>query len=512
MTESVLAPADLEFVRRRGNSPDVVERQLALCARGPAYLRLQRPCTAGDGIVVFDDDAAASRVQTYDKACGDLDVTKFVPASGAASRMLQAIQAVLDDESIAGRGDLDARARQGDADAAEVVQILDGLNDFAFADELAARTGSANSGAGEDFRRALRTIVEPQGLGYAGLPKALLGFHRYGDLCRTALEEHLVEGAAYAKGKGGVCRLHLTVSPEHRSGFSAWFERNGSVCQDRLATRFEVEYSEQSPASDTPAVDLEDRPFRDAEGQLLFRPGGHGALIENLATVDADLVFIKNIDNVVTESRVALLCYWKKVLAGLALEIQEACFDHLGRLDEDATMTVVDEALAFVVERLQHEPPADPSLRSAFVRDALDRPLRVCGMVRNEGEPGGGPFWVVDASGAVSRQIVESAQIDPTSSDQQALVAAATHFNPVDLVCAVRDRFGRHYPLRERVDADAVFVAEKSSAGAPLKALELPGLWNGAMAGWNTVFVEVPADTFHPVKTLTDLLRPAHRS
>jgi hypothetical protein len=308
----------------------------------------------------------------------------------------------------------------------------------------------------------------------------------------------------------------LTVGASDRSRFEQLFEREGARHAERLGARFEVGYSFQNNATDTLAVDADGKLLRDGQ-QLRFRPAGHGALINNLDALGADLVFIKNIDNVQPDCGKGPTVEWKGLLAGRLVQLQRAVHALLERLARpDASDVVLEAASRFLRAELNaHEPagtPPSPLCRRASLIDRLNRPIRVCGVVPATGEPGGGPFWVRAADGSRSVQIVESAQVDPKDETQQAIWRSSTHFNPVDLVCALRDPGGEPYALPRFVDAEATIVTSKSEGGRPIKVLERPGLWNGAMAGWNTAFVEVPLETFTPVKTLFDLLRPEHQA
>jgi hypothetical protein len=353
-------------------------------------------------------------------------------------------------------------------------------------------------------------------LDYANLPKGLLKFHRYTDHCRIPFEEHMVEAAATVCDRHGVARLHFTVPLEYQDTVKQYLDRVRPR-YERSGRRYDITLSPQKPSTDTLAVDLEHRPVRDQNGQLLFRPAGHGALLENLHDLQGDIIFIKNIDNIVPDHLKHETNASARMLGGYLVALQQdifgylkqletsrvetSCLQHIFAFARDTLSIVVPEHIACGSERAQVE----------FLRQALNRPLRVCGVVRNAGEPGGGPFWVENEAGEVSLQIIETSQVDPQDPEQQAILAAATHFNPVDLVCGVRDYLGRPFDLRRFRDPNTGFISRKSYAGMPLKALELPGLWNGSMAHWHTVFVEVPLNTFHPVKTVFDLLRPGHQ-
>ena len=413
-------------------------------------------------------------------------------------------------------------AESGDAEAGEALAFGANIKQFAFFPALAetmAEVGSnaeALAGSGQ-FGDLIEYLVDIRGLGYAVLPKGLLHFHRVGDDVRTPFEEQLVEAGAYTRDADSVCRVHFTVSREHLARFETRLDLVRHEYEARLGVRFLVTFSTQASGTDTIAVDLANIPQRDDDGRLLCRPGGHGALLRNLNALDGDVVFVKNIDNVVPDHLKEPTLHWKRVLGGYLMTIQERAHGRLHALHTDpSSEAAVAHALTFLTTSCGVEVPAtvetaSVSGRREFAIAALDRPIRVCGMVRNQGEPGGGPFWVVGPKGGRSMQIVESAQVDTGSTTQAEILAAATHFNPVDLVCGLRDWCGRPFDLERFVDPNTVFISEKSIGGRRLKALEHPGLWNGAMAGWITRFVEVPPETFNPVKTVNDLLRPQHQ-
>ena len=504
-----LTDADLERLSALGIDGETAERQLDLFRNPPPATKLVRPCTVGDGIVSLGETRARELAAHYDREVGALEPLKFVPASGAASRMFKALLANRDRPAP----DADDPAHD-DPEWGQVRLFIDQLDRFAFAGDLDAELARRGTSVGAcrdagDTQAILGALLDDDGLAYASKPKALLAFHRRGDEIRTPLEEQLVEALAYARDAESVCRLHFTVSPEHGAGFAAAFERVGPKYRTG-GLRFDIETSEQQRSTDTIAVDEDNRPFRDEDGHVLLRPGGHGALIGNLGAAGGDPVFVKNIDNVVTESLHDEVVLWKKALAGLLLEVRAESHRLLERLrDGDGDPSLLDTAAAFLADRFGIDCPAGDA---AGLIGWLDRPLRVCGMVANESDPGGGPFWVRDRDGAQVRpQIVETAEVDASVDEQRRILSASTHFNPVDLVCSLRRADGTRYDVADYVDRDAVFLSSKSYAGRPLKALELPGLWNGAMAGWNTLFVEVPRATFQPVKTVVDLLEPAHQ-
>ncbi|GIX46963.1 MAG: hypothetical protein KatS3mg131_1174 [Candidatus Tectimicrobiota bacterium] len=510
---------DLAELRARGLSEEAVLAQIARFERGIPPVRLRRACTLGDGITALAPEELPRLAAAYEAAAAAGRAMKFVPASGAASRMFQLLLTFYHQGPAL--ADVERQAAVGERAAQDFLRFWRNLERFAFYDDL--RAVLARDGydlerlrAQGQYREVLAYLLFPQGLDYAHLPKALLKFHRYADHCRTPLEEHLVEAAAYACDRQGLARLHFTVSPAHRRAVEAYLARVRPR-YERDGRRYEVTLSEQQPATDTLAVDLENRPFRDAQGRLLFRPAGHGALLDNLNALQGDLVFIKNIDNVVPDHLKAETYIYKKALAGYLVTLQERVFAYLRRLARgDVDAVLLAEMAAFARERLWLALPPDLAQRPQPAQQELlwrklNRPLRVCGMVPNTGEPGGGPFWVELADGTLSLQIVELSQVDMASAEQRAIVEASTHFNPVDMVCGVRDYLGRPFDLRQFADPEAGIITVRSHEGRPLKALELPGLWNGGMAYWNTVFVEVPLHTFTPVKTVLDLLRPEHQ-
>jgi hypothetical protein len=508
---------DLRQMSKIGIAPAEAVRQVEIFRNPPPFTRVLRPCRPGDGIrsvSLADHDDLLSH---FDAAARRGRIGKLVPASGAASRMFKDLLGFLS-------------SPPGTEPSAAVRAFIENLPRFAFHEDLAAALYADGIDLDEavrngEWRAVIGYLLEKPGLGYAECPKGLLLFHRYPEGPRTPFEEHLVEAAAIERSDDGLCLLHFTVSPEHQKDFERLLDRVRPGLEERFDCRFEVSFSTQRHATDTLAVDPRNQPFRLEDGSLLFRPGGHGALIGNLNDLGRegwDIVLLKNIDNVVPNGRKAVVHLWKRLLGGCLLVVREQAFGHLDRLEAldgvrgEQAETVLREAGEFLERELCRPLPegfarADLRERQRFLMEALDKPIRVCGVVRNQGEPGGGPFWVESPSGGISPQIVETSQIDPKDPEQQAALKASTHFNPVDIVCGLRDRHGRPYDLHRFVDPATVFIAEKSHEGKPLKALERPGLWNGAMAGWNTVFVEVPDATFAPVKTVMDLLRPEHQ-
>ena len=392
---------------------------------------------------------------------------------------------------------------------AETDTFFERLSDFAFYDDLMNVAGAS----GDNSPHALLNgLLAESGLNYGQLPKGLLKFHRYAEGARTAFEEHLVEAALYAKDANHVARLHFTVSPEHAGKFKALLKQVQPAYEQRYGVTYEVSFSEQKKSTDTLAVELDNTPFRDAGGSLLFRPGGHGALLENLAEIKEDIVFIKNIDNVAPDRLKSDTIHWKKVLAGMMLQLRSRIAAYLAELERGADSVKLKEIATFLAQNFCITlPVVEAAQYAALLHAKLNRPMRVCGMVKNAGEPGGGPFLARNADGSQSLQIVESSQIDLRDAAVEKIFRASTHFNPVDLVCSFRDYKGGAYDLRAFRDPATGFISQKSKDGRALKALELPGLWNGAMSDWNTMFVEVPLSTFSPVKTVTDLLRHEHQ-
>lgn len=493
---SDFSPADLAQLAAHGIPAVEAERQLAQVRHGQAWTRLVRPCTVGDGIRQLAAEQQPGLLARFAATAGAGGVTRFIPASGAATRMFQPLHAP-------------------DHAGAELTRFVAELVRFPFAPALAAILARAGDDLATvrrkgDLPRLLAALLEPDGLDYARLPKGLLPFHRTNGQIRTAFVEHLVE-AARLVGTGNRARLHFTVSPEHRSLFerhlSEWREELEKAC----GCTFDVTFSIQQPATDTLALAADGQPLRDADDRLLLRPGGHGALLANLAGLEGEVVLIRNIDNVVPEGRQTDNLLWDRLLGGLLLELADAQRELLAQLRlHPGAAEGRRRAIVFLRDDLGVDVP-DGESDAGRLAAMLDRPIRVCGMVRNSGEPGGGPFWVNGGTGTSSRQIVEASQVDRSDPEQAAILMAATHFNPVDMACSVRDGSGLPYALERFVDHGAAIITAKTQNGQPIRILERPGLWNGAMAGWHTVFVELPESTFNPVKTVFDLLRPAHQ-
>ncbi len=511
---SNFSAADLSAMARLGIEPAEAARHVTLLTHPPSAALLARACTRGDGVERLAEERHHDLLALFGEAEKAGRLSKFVPASGAATRMFQSLQKALDDET-ATWFDWTDRAAKGDRGAAEVVQFVERLEEFPFAGELRSVAGEEVFGDPRGrLRELLAALLLRSGLGLAGRPKGLVPFHLEEEGARTPFEEHLVEAALTVRSASGRTPVHFTVAEEARAAFEALLERHRPDLERRLHAHFDVTFSVQSRSTDTLAVGLDGLPFRAAGGELLFRPGGHGALLGNLAATGGDVVFVKNIDNVVPDARKGPTLLWKRLLAGRLLEVERRVH-HLVSLLDAGDPTAADEALSYLRETFGDATAEADGLpaaeRVAWARARLARPLRVCGVVKNEGEPGGGPFWVRGRDGRLSRQIVESAEVNLADPEQKALWSSGAYFNPVDLVLSLRDSSGRPWDLARFVDDDAVFVSRKSHGGVPLLALERPGLWNGAMASWNTLFVEVPSATFAPVKIALDLLRPEHR-
>lgn len=472
---------EITQIEAHGLSVAAVERQIENFRTGFPALPVVRAAAGGDGVKQLDADGVSELETYYNNNLEGLKTIKFVPASGAATRMFKELfEYVNDDKRTAG-----------------IEKLIVNLEKFAFFPELAKYLQPQI-----DDKDVVRNIII-DGLAYGAKPKGLVTFHAYKEGARKPVEEHLVEAALYASSNGEA-NIHFTVSPEHQAGFEALLKERQSHYEQKFGIKYNVSFSIQSPATDTIAVNPDNTPFRTDDGKLLFRPAGHGALITNLDKLDADVIFVKNIDNVTTDERKPDTITYKKVLAGELLRLQSRSFELLRALERGED--VVNEAATFICNDLCCKLPENAS-RELIVA-TLDRPIRVCGMVKNEGEPGGGPFWVRDDEGREQLQIAESSQIAPQDMH---LMKEATHFNPVDLVCGVKRYNGTKYDLTRYTDPKTGFISSKSAGGRELRAQELPGLWNGAMANWNTIFVEVPISTFSPVKVVQDLLRPEHQ-
>jgi hypothetical protein len=520
MDLSLFNEKDIKDMQARGADPYEILKQVEIFSRGFSYANLLRPCRIGDGIKRLSSEDIKSLTEAFSKALSKGRAMKFVPASGAATRMFKELISVSNRIGAIDR-DYFCEWSRHDGDYRQFQEFIDNLKRFPFYSELESvmSQNGVDINNGHSYtgqRNLLDYAFGEKGLKLAELPKGLIPFHLYSEYSRTPIEEHLVEAGTYAVDGEGKARIHFTVSEEHEESVVNHVNKIKGRYEN-AGLHFDVSFSYQKPSTDTLAVNLDNTPFRDRDGALYFRPAGHGALLANLNEIKGDIIFIKNIDNVAPDRLKETMYVYKNALGGHLVELQKKIFGYLDRLErDDMDDSLLSEATDFIKKELSITPSGGAESYSreekiGYLVSRLNRPLRVCGMVRNQAEPGGGPFWVRQTDGSVSLQIVEKSQVDETSEQQKSLFSAATHFNPVDLVCGVRDYKGASFDLKKYVDPDACFISVKSKDGRELKALELPGLWNGAMAHWNTVFVEVPLITFNPVKTVFDLLRPEHQ-
>ena len=512
---------DLSLFQSKTIDTERIDEQINNFKNGFPKMKLKKPATIDDGISQISDEELDFYQEVFTAHAKKLSLLKFVPASGAATRMFKILYDFLNTYQDTEDEYLKFLCDKGPE---TMFNFFNRLEDFAFYGDL--RNIAAENDMDlekmldkNQFKQILALLLTKKGLNYASLPKGLLKFHRYKHFSRTSFEEHLVEALNYAKDSDGNAQIHLTVSEDHKELFADRLSKTRTTFEEKYDGKLNVAYSVQKPSTDTIAVDLENEPFRNEDGSIVFRPGGHGALIENLNELIADVVFIKNIDNIVPDRLKETTYQYKKVLAGVLLEYQAFLFEYLKVLEEDKDITpdLLDEMLAFMENKLCTKAPAslkvdDPQKAKQYLISKFNRPIRVCGMVKNEGEPGGGPFWSRNTDGSVSLQIVEGSQIDMQDVRQKNILDRATHFNPVDLVCGIKDYKGNKFDLHQFIDKQTGFISQKSHNGNDLKAMELPGLWNGAMSDWNTIFVEVPIISFNPVKTVFDLLRIEHRN
>ena len=505
----MLTQQDLKQLAQKGISEQQIETQLGQFKTGFPFLKLEAAAAIGRGIVAPSAEEGKKYVEAWQqyKAAGR-KVVKFVPASGAASRMFKDMFAFVDADYDVPTTDFEKK-------------YFDNIEKFAFFEELNAvclkneGKGIKDLMAAGKYKAVAANMLKAEGLNYGQLPKGLLLFHNYPEGPRTPMEEHLVEGALYA-ASNGEAHVHFTVSHEHMELFKAKVAQKADLYAKKYGIKYDISFSEQKPSTDTVAANPDGTPFRNSDGSLLFRPGGHGALIENLNEIVADVIFVKNIDNVVPDRLKADTVEWKQIIAGVLVTLQKKAFDYLNLLDSGKyTHEQIEEMIRFVQQDLCCRKADIKELEDAelvlYLRKKLNRPMRVCGVVKNVGEPGGGPFLTYNQDGTVSLQILESSQIDKSNKEYMEMFTKGTHFNPVDLVCAVKNYKGEAFDLPKFVDPTTGFISQKSKSGKELQALELPGLWNGAMSDWSTIFVEVPLSTFNPVKTVNDLLRDQHQ-
>jgi len=508
---------DLKQFDKKGIDISIVEKQINNFKNGFPFLEVIKAATINDGVKKFDNEQIEKLIRVYNHYGRKNKVLKFVPASGAASRMFKSLFGFY--EGNYKKNELIEQLSDNEFNS--IGFTLKNIHNFAFYSLLAGLVVFE----GKNIKNEIKTgnwkiiidaILKEEGLNYGNLPKGLLQFHKYSEKSRTSAQEHLVEAALYSS-LTETTYLHFTVSPEHKILFQKHINKSKTEFENRYSIKYDVGFSVQKSSTDTIAVDKNNEAFRNNDDTILFRPGGHGALIENLNDLDADIIFVKNIDNVVPDKLKDETIKYKKLIAGVLLNFQNKIFDYIKSIDEgknnDEFIIEIEDFfkndLCIILNNKYNELSVIEKIK--YLKLKLNRPIRVCGMVKNEGEPGGGPFWVKNNDGSISLQIVESSQINLEDNIVSEIVKTATHFNPVDLVCAIKDYKGNKFDLNKFIDYQTGFISEKSKNGKFLKALELPGLWNGAMSDWNTIFVEVPLITFNPVKTINDLLRKEHQ-
>lgn len=515
----IFSDKDIQQIERKGLTLKKVERQIELFEHGIPFANLVSEATIDSGILRLSETDIQQFMSHFESKKDNISILKFVPASGAATRMFKFLYSFLDEYNLEKESINSYINRHKNQDLS---LFFIGLDKFPFYHTVSEKLQKSHSdfdslSINEQRLKFVKMMLDQDKLDYGNSPKGLMPFHEYKkQVVSTAFEEHLYESALYSSNNEST-KLHFTISEKHNHKFDEEFSRIEQKVEEITGSKFDISFSYQKESTDTIAVTPKNKPFREDDGSLLFRPSGHGALIENLNDLTADIIFIKNIDNVVTYKYKDEVAKYKKVLAGILLNVQEQVFKYLNVLGEtNVSEEQLIEIGEFLVNQLNVKISSEfekYSLRYQieYLAEKLNRPIRICGMVKNEGEPGGGPFWIKDESGSISLQIVESAQINKKSKHQKQILKNATHFNPVDLVCGTKNYKGEKFDLKKFVDKKAAFISMKTKTGKDLKALELPGLWNGSMANWNTVFVEVPLITFNPVKTVNDLLKAPHQ-
>lgn len=511
----MLCKEDYTYLAEKGIEKERVEELIQTIQAGQKFLKLEKPTTIGDGILKHEPAEVQKYIDLYDASYQELDCMKFVPASGAATRMFHRMIFLRDQYKGKIEEFIEVSAQRG---FYSVKNSFDNLQKFAFYPELFRRffrrgTNLERLVRKNDYKKVASMLLGKKGLNYAQLPKAMILFHKYPGHARTAFEEHLQEAAMYCQDKNGKAHLHFTIDPR----FQKQFEKREKLAYKNFlkeaGAKMHIEYSQQYPTTDSITLDENGEILRDKEGMPVLRPGGHGALLNNLNTLDADMIFVKNIDNVAPDNTKHETVKYKKLLGGIMIELREQVFEYLRILDKHPDDARLGEIEIFVKEKFGlTEIPTESASKKRCLKKFLNRPIRICGMVENTGEPGGGPFWVKDKKGRNSLQIVEKAQINFSNKAQAAIVDDATHFNPVDMVCCVRDYKGKSFDLKKFRNDKAGFVVKKNHQGSSVFSYELPGLWNGAMAEWITLFVEVPLISFNPVKEVNDLLRMEHQT
>lgn len=508
--------ADFAQIYSLGISMDKIQKQLDIFKNGIAKIVLKRPAVINDGIYPVTKQEAAEYASAFEDKKNVLKLMKFVPSSGAATRMFKFLNEFVADYNPE-KETINAYINKKKDSSLNI--FLAGIDKFPFytsiIEYIRQKPEYAEWDKNARYYNFIKAMLLEEKFDYANKPKGILPFHTHGDLKVTPVYEHLKESTDYA-ASNGQSHIHFTISEEHLDGFLDAINEVKNTIEKETGVTLNFSFSYQHKQTDTIAVNMDNTPFRDEEGRLFFRPGGHGALIENLNNLDADIVFVKNIDNV-SHNHSEIIALYKKALGGLLISLQEEIFSCLRKIDNnEVSEDDINTVIAFAKQKLSIDIPKDiekytHNNKLEYIKELLNRPVRVCGMVKNEGEPGGGPFWVKDENGRISLQIVESSQIDLDNKTQSNILSQSTHFNPVDLVCGLKDYKGNRFDLSQYVDASTGFIVQKNRMGTDVKSYELPGLWNGAMAGWITVFTEVPLETFNPVKTVNDLLKPAHQ-
>lgn len=509
---------DLQQITKKGLTPDAVKAQIDLFVTGLPFINLSNVATVGNGIKLCDETEKNHYIHNFDTLRHSVSIHKFVPASGAATRMFKTLFKFVEEYNPDNETINSYINRTKETDLAVFLVGIEKLPFYKIVLEHLERFYPDYKTLSNDKQKFLfaKTMLDSDKLNYGFFPKGLLPFHEYKDHVATAFEEHLFEAALYASSNNEAY-LHFTISERYKDIFDEEFQRIQTIVERKTNTKFHISFSYQKEETDTISVTLKNNIYREDNGELHFRPSGHGALLDNLNAIDADIIFVKNIDNVVVYKYEKEVAEYKKMLAGLLLHLQSETFKHMKTLEnKDVSEADIIKIAEFLSNDLNVKISVEfekysKKYQIEYLIEKLNRPIRVCGMVKNEGEPGGGPFWVKDESGTISLQIVESAQIDKKSKIQKELLKNATHFNPVDLVCGIKNYKGETFNLQKFVDPKTAFITMKTRGDKDIKALELPGLWNGSMAYWNTIFVEVPLITFNPVKTVTDLLKPTHQ-
>lgn len=505
---------DIEHFRSKGISIETIEQQLANFRKGFQPVHLEAPATVGNGIMRLAENKTRQYIRSFEESIQDLDVIKFVPASGAASRMLKDLYEFVEEAGLKSEKDQVMKTEF-------LREFFTHISEFAFYNDLEKAAREKNTSVQDllesgRYSDLLKLFLGEDRLGYGNLPKGLIKFHKYSDHQRTSFEEHLVESAVLLKSDKSVVKLHFTVSPEHLEKFQKHLKEVKDYYEKLFSVNLKVNFSTQKSSTDILAVDINNNPFRNKNGEIVFRPGGHGALLENLNDIDDDIIFIKNIDNIAPDRIKMQTHRYKKLLAAILMEYQKNIFRYIEILERSIPdERILEEICSFVGKSICRLNPAEmktisPGELCRLLLIKLNRPIRVCGVVKNVGEPGGRPFWIRNNDGDLSLQIIESAQVNLSNPEQKEIFNDATHFNPVDIVCGIRDVNGKKFNLLKFRDPEMALITEKSIEGYTVKAQELPGLWNGSMAHWNTIFVEVPIETFTPVKTINDLIKPEH--